>query len=163
MKGTACVAMMCFLLGACAFEQTSGKEGGPALETLRAPVLETNTPAVGPEEAGNSSTGELLQADAVRRGRCRGPLITPVVVGACVSFQSVTCTVWDETHRTECLAGYGTWREDGNCFDRDRAPMLSCSFTGGTEYFFSHYETGTDAELVAAQNACDSLSGTVLP
>ncbi len=152
MKGYAFVAMAAFLMGACAVEQVErGPHGGHPEE--QAGALERNHEAVeGLRQVPSTQEGECQEEAEIRSAQEQ--------TGACVSFQAVTCTVTSASHKADCLANYGTWRDDGNCFDRDRAPILGCKFSEGTEWFFSHYATATDAEVSAAVQACDNLGGS---
>ncbi len=141
MKGTAFVAMAAFLLVACGVEQIEKRAQGlvvAPLDTAPPAPLPASTPPSSPDAAPRP----VVSGDDAGAG------------GACVSFQAVTCTVYPTDHKAECEANYGMWREDGNCFDRDRAPILGCELDGVTEWFFSHYEMPTDAEIEAAKNSC---------
>lgn len=74
----------------------------------------------------------------------------------------MTCTVYQDDHEAECLGNYGMWRTDGDCFARDRQPILGCQIGTKVEWFFSHYETATSAESVFAAQSCADQLGLVL-
>ncbi len=95
---------------------------------------------------------------------CGLEAVEPDPGGACMSFQAVTCTVYPDDHAEECLAAYGTWREDGDCLVSGRTPILMCKVAdGATRYWFSWYASPTQLEIDGAHNACNELGGAVVP
>ncbi len=92
-------------------------------------------------------------------------------VGACVSFQAVTCTVFyadAEAHSAECEADLngrppGMWRTDGDCFARSEAPFSGCELADRTEWFF-HWGLGeaSDVERSLAAQGCQAQGGVAL-
>lgn len=95
---------------------------------------------------------------------------TRVPVGACVTFQAVTCSVYYNSpaeRQADCVADLngrppGMWRADANCFNRDRAPLTGCSFDDRTEWFFAWEVSNSTVEKAFAVQSCLNQGGTPL-
>ncbi len=165
-KGAAFVAMAGFLLVACGIEAVEDLQPNYMFAQGVPPCPpSTSSPALSIfVSASSEASGSLPSSNSSDAGvDASAPSRTPV--GACVSFQAVTCTVFYANagdHLTECGANGGTWREDGNCFDRDQKPMSGCELADRTEWFFSHYFTATEFETKFATDRCADEGGRVL-
>ncbi len=160
--------MVAFLLVACGVEVAASKHCKE--EACSASIESTvGNVSASPSRPRPFSTGLKNVNDASAESASPSPSSTvcdagvdaaPTPVGACVSFQAVTCTVYYVATDAGCD---GTWRTDGDCFARSEHPFAGCEMSDRTEWFF-HWGLGStsDIERSGAANSCSEQGGVLL-